>query len=56
MVSPVDVVTALAVGIGAAVMKPLRPDPGPAVSRWGVGVGDGGGAQQGGWCGGGAGG
>ncbi len=40
MVSPVDVVTALAVGIGAAVMKPLRPDPGPAVSRWGVGVGE----------------
>lgn len=38
--SPVNAVTALAVGIGQAVMKPLRPDPGPATQRWGVGVGE----------------
>ena len=40
MVSLVDNMTALAVGIGQTVMKPVRPDPGPATSRWGVGVGE----------------
>lgn len=40
MVSPVDAVTALAVGISQAVIKPVRPDPGPATQRWGVGVGE----------------
>jgi len=38
--SPLDVVTALAVGFGEAALKPLRPGPGPATSRWGVGVGE----------------
>ena len=40
MVSPVDVVTALAVGVSQAVLKPVRPDPGPSTERWGVGVGE----------------
>lgn len=40
MTSPVDIVTAFAVGIGEAVMKPVRPDPGPATERWAVGVGE----------------
>ncbi len=40
MASPVDVITALAVGIGEAVLKPLRPDPGPVTARWAVGVGE----------------
>lgn len=38
--SPVNVVTALAVGIGRAVLKPVLPAPGPATGRWGVGVGE----------------
>ena len=38
--SPVHTVTALAVGIGQAVIKPIRPAPGPATERWGVGVGE----------------
>lgn len=40
MVSPLDVVTALAVGVGQTVLKPVRPGPGPATGRWGVGVGE----------------
>lgn len=40
MASPVDVLSALAVGIGGAALKPLRPNPGPATARWGVGVGE----------------
>ena len=38
--SPVHTVTALAVGIGQAVIKPIRPQPGPVTERWGVGVGE----------------
>lgn len=38
--SVIDVATALAVGIGQAVIKPIRPAPGPATDRWGVGVGE----------------
>jgi hypothetical protein len=40
MVSPVNLVTAFAVGIGQTVIKPVRPEPGPATQRWGVGVGE----------------
>ena len=40
MVSVLDVATALAVGVGQTVLKPVRPDPGPATERWGVGVGE----------------
>ncbi len=40
MTSPLDVVTALAVGFGQTVLKPVRPEPGPATERWGVGVGE----------------
>jgi hypothetical protein len=40
MVSLVDGATALAVGIGSAVMKPVRPDVGPLTHRWGLGFGD----------------
>lgn len=40
MVSLLDTATALAVGIGSAVLKPVRPEPGPATERWGVGVGE----------------
>lgn len=32
--------TALAVGVGDAVIKGFRPEPGPATERWGVGVGE----------------
>ena len=32
--------TAIAVGVGQAVLKPVRPDPGPATDRWAVGVGE----------------
>ena len=38
--SVVDVATALAVGVAQTVLKPVRPDPGPATERWGVGVGE----------------
>ncbi|MGI9124340.1 MAG: hypothetical protein ACR2JM_06260 [Mycobacterium sp.] len=40
MVSPVNLAAAFAVGIGQTVMKPVRPEPGPATARWGVGVGE----------------
>jgi len=40
MVSVLDGVTALAVGIGQTVMRPVRPEPGPVTGRWGVGVGE----------------
>jgi len=40
MASPLDVVTALAVGFGQAILKPVRPEPGPVTERWGVGVGE----------------
>lgn len=40
MVSIGDVAAAVAVGIGNAVLTPVRPDPGPATQRWGVGVGE----------------
>jgi hypothetical protein len=40
MVSVVNVASALAVGIGQTVLKPVRPGPGPATHRWGVGVGE----------------
>lgn len=40
MPSLLDVTTALAVGIGGAVLGPVRPEPGPATQRWGVGVGE----------------
>lgn len=35
-----DVLAAFAVGIGGAVLRPVRPGPGPATGRWGVGVGE----------------
>ncbi len=35
-----DVAAALAVGIGGAALGPVRPAPGPATGRWGVGVGE----------------
>ena len=38
--SVIDVATALAVGTAQTVLKPVRPDPGPATGRWGVGVGE----------------
>ena len=34
------VAAALAVGIGNAALKGVRPKPGPATDRWGVGVGE----------------
>lgn len=40
MPSVVDIATALAVGTVSAVIKPVRPDPGPATERWGIGVGE----------------
>lgn len=40
MVSIVNVAAAFAVGIGNAVLAPIRPEPGPATERWGVGVGE----------------
>ena len=40
MVSLVNVAAALSVGIGDAVLKGVRPKPGPATQRWGVGVGE----------------
>ncbi len=40
MPSVVDVAAAFAVGIGNAVLKPVRPEPGPATGRWAVGVGE----------------
>ena len=40
MVSIGNVAAAFAVGIGNAVLKPVRPQPGPATQRWGVGVGE----------------
>ena len=35
-----SVAAALAVGIGQTVLAPIRPEPGPATTRWGVGVGE----------------
>lgn len=35
-----DIAAAFAVGIGGAVLKPIRPTSGPATGRWGVGVGE----------------
>lgn len=40
MVAIGSVAAAFAVGIGNAVLKPVRPAPGPATQRWGVGVGE----------------
>lgn len=40
MVSLANVAAALAVGIGNAVLEPVRPGPGPATQRWGVGFGE----------------
>ena len=40
MVSLGDVAAGLAVGIGNAVLEPVRPGPGPATQRWGVGFGE----------------
>ena len=40
MVSVVDGVAALVVGVGRTVLKPVLPEPGPATQRWGVGVGE----------------
>lgn len=40
MVSVIDVAAALAVGVGDALIKGFRPEPGPATERWGVGVGE----------------
>ena len=40
MASIGNVAAALAVGIGNTVLKPVRPAPGPATERWGVGVGE----------------
>lgn len=35
-----DIAAALTVGIGSAVLAPVRPEPGPATDRWGVGLGE----------------
>jgi len=40
MASVLDIATALAVGVGQTVLKPVRPAPGPVTERWGVGVGE----------------
>lgn len=40
MTSLGGVAAALAVGLGSAVLAPVRPGPGPATERWGVGVGE----------------
>lgn len=40
MVSFGDVAAGLAVGIADAVLEPIRPAPGPATHRWGVGFGE----------------
>ena len=40
MVSPLNIAVALTVGIGDAVLAPVRPGPGPATERWGVGFGE----------------
>jgi hypothetical protein len=40
MVSVLNVASALAVGVGQTVLKPVRPEPGPVTQRWGVGVGE----------------
>lgn len=40
MPSLVDITAAFAVGIGNAVLGPVRPEPGPATQRWAVGVGE----------------
>jgi hypothetical protein len=40
MVSIGNTAAAFAVGIGNAVLAPVRPGPGPATARWGVGVGE----------------
>lgn len=40
MVSVLNIASALAVGVGQTVLKPVRPDPGPVTQRWGVGVGE----------------
>lgn len=40
MLSFGDVAAGLTVGIGSAVIAPVRPGPGPATGRWGVGFGE----------------
>jgi hypothetical protein len=40
MLSIGNVAVAFAVGIGNTVLAPIRPEPGPATARWGVGVGE----------------
>jgi hypothetical protein len=40
MLSIGNVAAAFAVGIGNTVLAPIRPEPGPATARWGVGVGE----------------
>lgn len=40
MASLGEVAAGLAVGIGNAVLQPVRPDPGPATGRWAVGFGE----------------
>lgn len=40
MPSLTNIAAAFAVGIGDAVLKPVRPHPGPATQRWGVGIGE----------------
>ena len=40
MTSLGSVAAAFAVGVGSAVLKPFRPESGPATRRWGVGVGE----------------
>lgn len=40
MSSVVDIAVALAVGVGNAALEPVRPEPGPATARWGVGFGE----------------
>lgn len=40
MASVGDVAVGLAVGIANAVLQPVRPGPGPATQRWGLGFGE----------------
>ena len=40
MATVVDAATAIAVGVGRTVLRPVLPEAGPATQRWGVGFGE----------------